>query len=80
MAELFEKDIMPRWNNLKDVLSFEEVTAFAADVRAAGKEYSADALCLWADRVEGHISMFEMDELATVFVRLEEINHIIKKA
>lgn len=79
LIEQLESELMPVWRELKDILPFEEVVSFSADVKQAGIRHECEGMVIWADKVSGHISMFEMDSLAKVFARFDTIYEILKK-
>jgi len=71
LIQLFDRELIPEWEDVKDVFFIDEVTEFAAKTNKIAKEYDIDFLIDYSQRLYEHsrdINLEEMEKMINDFM------------
>ncbi len=79
LIQILENEFIPKWEDIKDTLIFDEVREFAENTDSHGIKYNCRILKNWSETVINQMQNFDIESLEKTFGRFPEIIDKIKK-
>jgi CheY-like chemotaxis protein/HPt (histidine-containing phosphotransfer) domain-containing protein len=79
LIHCLENDMIPKWNEIKEVISVQEITEFAAELREVADEYQTDLLGDYSRNLSDAIDFFDFEETERLLSEFTEVIDKIKQ-
>jgi signal transduction histidine kinase len=79
LISILEKELIPKWKEIRETLIFDETGAFAEQVKGKAEEYGCRLLKDWSENIKYQLQHFDIESLPDTFEQFFEITEKLKR-